>query len=213
MKAGENVPIHGKLITEYKVNTFWEKLFSSNWWLILGGIAISVFLIYVVIITTIKYIKKRQSSISMHQMEDRLAFKKIAIDPNYIKGQLFTNAKNYLLGIYSQNPQILNQTKMSQELGFMSNEKISREISAGYIRTLYNFQIEKERVLLQDNTSFHTVTKMEIEMTIFVDYHITHSTVNNREQKYYKQEFVFSNINQEWVLSEVRKEIPLQPNY
>lgn len=156
-----------------------------------------------------KYIIKKKAEAARIAMEEKMSFRRTSIDPAYIKKRLFSDAYNYVLGLYSQNYQILNQTLMSLDIGHNASEKIRRELAAGFRRYIYNFQTSNEKVVYQDNSSFNVVTRLDMEMVFSIDCQSIHATFNKREHKMFKQTFSFSSNNDQWILTQVGPEVPV----
>lgn len=174
--------------------------------LVIGLVLILIVLVYFCIRKSKSRKQKAQKEAKTSAMIDQMSMRRAAINTAYLEKDFFKSVQSMVYSLYSQDPQYIPNHNILHDFYMEWYNQLKREYDLGIKKSIYSFNMDKARVCKQDNSSMYAVTHIEVEAEFTVDYHYSHSTMQKRVKKNFKQKFVFLNTNDSWILEKALPE-------
>lgn len=166
----------------------------------------AVLIIALVVFILFRKRAKKKKEMKTAAMIDGMSIRRASINTAYLEKDFFQTIEQLIYSFYAQQPQLIPGKSMTPELYMEWYNKLKREHDLKIKKTLFDFKMNKAKVIKQDNSSMYGVSKIEVEAEFRVDYQYSHVTLEQRITKEFRQQFVFLNMNNVWVLEEVTPE-------
>lgn len=181
-------------------------LFSSLTFYII--IAAVLLILYAVVFILRKKKQKQNQEIEAKTsaMIDQMSMRRAALNTQYMEKDFFNSVKSLVYSLYSQDPQYIPNQQIVPAFYMEWYNRLKREYDLGIRKQIYSFNMDKARVVKQDNSSMYAVTHITVEAEFTVDYLYSHVTEEKRVLKSFKQRFEFLNDNNSWVFEKAMNE-------